>query len=133
MALNVYSLERDGEKSLSKNFKVREFRCKDGSDPIFIDSELVEILQKIRTHFGKAVNINSAFRTASHNAKQKNASRYSQHLYGRAADIWIAGVSVDTLAAYIETLLPNRGGIGRYYNDKFVHVDVRTAKSRWKG
>ena len=133
MALNVYSLERDGEKSLSKNFKVREFRCKDGSDPIFIDSELVEVLQKIRTHFGKAVNINSAFRTASHNAKQKNASHYSQHLHGRAADIWIAGVSVDTLAAYIETLLPNRGGIGRYYNDKFVHVDVRTAKSRWKG
>lgn len=133
MALNVYSLERDGEKSLSKNFKVREFRCKDGSDPIFIDSELVEVLQKIRTHFGKAVNINSAFRTASHNAKQKNASHYSQHLYGRAADIWIAGVSVDTLAAYIETLLPNQGGIGRYYNDKFVHVDVRTAKSRWKG
>lgn len=133
MALNVYSLERDGEKSLSKNFKVREFRCKDGSDPIFIDSELVEVLQKIRTHFGKAVNINSAFRTASHNAKQKNASHYSQHLYGRAADIWIADVSVDTLAAYIETLLPNRGGIGRYYNDKFVHVDVRTAKSRWKG
>lgn len=62
-----------------------------------------------------------------------DASHYSQHLYGRAADIWIAGVSVDTLAAYIETLLPNRGGIGWYYNDKFVHVDVRTAKSRWKG
>lgn len=133
MALNVYSLERDGEKSLSKNFKVREFRCRDGSDPIFVDSDLVEVLQKIRTHFGKEVNINSAFRTASHNAKQKKASSYSQHLYGRAADIWIAGVSVDTLAAYIETLLPNRGGIGRYYNDKFVHVDVRTAKSRWKG
>lgn len=133
MALNVYSLERDGEKKLSTDFRVREFRCRDGSDPIFVDSDLVEVLQKIRTHFGKAVNINSAFRTASHNAKQKNASRYSQHLYGRAADIWIAGVSVDTLAAYIETLLPNRGGIGRYYNDKFVHVDVRTAKSRWRG
>lgn len=133
MALNVYSLERDGEKKLSTDFRVREFRCRDGSDPIFVDSDLVEVLQKIRTHFRKAVNINSAFRTASHNAKQKNASRYSQHLYGRAADIWIAGVSVDTLAAYIETLLPNRGGIGRYYNDKFVHVDVRTAKSRWRG
>lgn len=47
----------------------------------------------------------------------------------KAADIWIAGVSVDTLAAYAETLLPNRGGIGRYYNDNFVHVDVRTARS----
>lgn len=133
MAINAYSLAKDGTKKLSTDFKVREFRCKDGSDPIFIDSELVEVLQKIRTHFGKVVNINSAFRTASHNAKQKNASHYSQHLYGKAADIWIAGVSVDTLAAYVETLLPNRGGIGRYYNDNFVHVDVRAAKSRWKG
>lgn len=131
MAINAYSLAKDSGKKLSANFTVKEFRCKDGSDPIFIDSELVELLQKIRNHFGKAVNINSAFRTASHNAKQKKASKYSQHLYGKAADIWIAGVSVDTLAAYVETLLPNRGGIGRYYSDNFVHVDVRATKSRW--
>ena len=96
-----------------------------------IDDELVALLQKIRDHFGKAVNINSAFRTASHNAKQKKAAKYSQHLYGKAADIWIAGVSVDTLAAYVETLLPGKGGIGRYHADGFVHVDVREVKSRW--
>ena len=70
MALNVYSLERDGEKSLSKNFKVKEFRCKDGSDPIFIDSELVEILQKVRDHFGSPVIINSAYRTAAYNLRK---------------------------------------------------------------
>lgn len=132
MAINAYSLARDGETYLSKNFQVHEFRCRDGSDPIFVDSDLVTLLQKIRNHFGKAVNINSAFRTASHNAKQKNAAKYSQHLYGKAADIWIKGVSVDTLANYAETLLPNTGGIGRYYTDGFVHVDVRKTKSRWK-
>lgn len=131
MAIKAYSYAKDESKALSKNFHVREFRCKDGSDPIFIDDELVTLLQKIRDHFGKAVNINSAFRTASHNAKQKKSSKYSQHLYGKAADIWIAGVSVDTLAAYVETLLPGKGGIGRYYTDGFVHVDVREVKSRW--
>ena len=125
MAIKAYSYAKDGSKALSKNFHVREFKCKDGSDPIFIDDELVALLQKIRDHFGKAVNINSAFRTASHNAKQ------SQHLYGKAGDIWIAGVSVDTLAAYVETLLPGKGGIGRYHADGFVHVDVREVKSRW--
>lgn len=46
MAINAYSLAKDGTKKLSTDFKVREFRCKDGSDPIFIDSELVEVLQK---------------------------------------------------------------------------------------
>ena len=132
MSINAYSLAKDGETYLSKNFQVKEFACEDGSDPIFVDSELVTVLQTIRDHFGKAVNINSAFRTASHNAKQKNAAKYSQHLYGKAADIWIKGVTVDVLANYIETLLPNTGGIGRYYTDGFVHVDVRKAKSRWK-
>ena len=91
MAIKAYSYAKDGSKALSKNFHVREFQCKDHSDPIFIDDELVTLLQKIRDHFGKAVNINSAFRTASHNARQKKASKHSQHLYGKAADIWIAG------------------------------------------
>ena len=36
MAINAYSLAKDGTKKLSTDFKVREFRCKDGSDPIFI-------------------------------------------------------------------------------------------------
>ena len=57
MAINAYSWAKDGEKNLSPSFKVREFRCSDNTDPIFIDSELVEILQKIRNHFGKPVNI----------------------------------------------------------------------------
>lgn len=30
MSVKTYSLKKDGEKQLSKNFKVREFRCKDG-------------------------------------------------------------------------------------------------------
>ena len=138
MSICAYSRAKNRADKLSPNFRVREFACKDGSDPIFVDDELVALLQKIRDHFGKAVNINSAFRTASHNAKQKKSSKYSQHLYGKAADIWIAGVSVDALAAYAETLLPNRGGIGVYPPKAgraggWVHVDTRPEKSRWRG
>ena len=132
MAIEAYSLARDGEKQLSANFKVREFYCRDGSDPIFVDSELVQCLQKIRNHFGKPVHITSGYRTAAYNArKDVGGAKFSQHQYGKAADIWIAGVSVDTLAAYVETLLPGKGGIGRYHADGFVHVDVREVKSRW--
>jgi uncharacterized protein YcbK (DUF882 family) len=127
--LNVYSLKKDGNKRLSTNFKVKEFACKDGSDPIFIDSELVEILQKIRTHFGKSVKITSAYRTPTHN-KSCGGTTYSQHLYGKAADIKISGVAPGKVAKYVETLLPN-GGIGIY--NTFVHIDVRSTKSRWQG
>ena len=44
-----------------------------------------------------------------------------------------------TVAAYAETLLPSRGGIGRYPKDAkhpkrvtgWVHIDTRANKSRW--
>lgn len=130
MAINAYSYAKDGTKFLSKNFRVREFRCQDDTDPIFVDSDLVDILQNVRDHFGKAVTITSAFRTASHNKKVGGAT-YSQHLYGKAADIKVSGVSPSRVAAYVETLMPNTGGIGRY--STFTHVDVRATKSRWNG
>lgn len=130
MTIRVYSKTKDGNKKLSTNFRVREFACSDRTDPIFIDSELVTILQKIRTHFGKAVTITSAYRTPTHN-KACGGTSYSQHLYGKAADIKLNGVSPKTVAAYAEKLLPNKGGIGIY--DTFTHIDVRDIKSRWKG
>ena len=130
MAINAYSLAKDGTTYISKNFRVREFACKDGSDPIFIDDELVSVLQQIRDHFGKAVTITSAYRTASHNKKVGGAT-YSQHLYGKAADIKVSGVAPSVVADYVETLMPGTGGIGRY--STFTHVDVRKVKSRWNG
>lgn len=128
--VRAYSKAKDGNTSLTKNFKVREFACSDGADVIFISMDLVEVLQKIRNHFGKAVNINSAYRTPAKN-KQVGGATYSQHLYGTAADITIKGVSPKEVAAFAETLLPKTGGIGIY--DSFTHVDVRAVKSRWNG
>lgn len=137
MAIQVYSNSKEGYKQLSPNFRVREFRCKDGSDPIFVDDALVSILQKIREHFGKALTITSAYRTPAHN-KACGGAAYSQHLYGRAADFKVAGVGPDTVAAYAETLLPDRGGIGIYPPKAgratgWVHIDTRPEKSRWRG
>lgn len=128
--MKVYSKSKDGNKKVSANFRVREFACKDGSDPIFIDSQLVTILQKIRTHFGRAVTINSAYRTPTHN-RSVGGSEFSQHTYGKAADIKINGVSPEKIATYAEKLLPGTGGIGVYKS--FCHIDVRVTKSRWNG
>ena len=130
MAIKAYSKAKDGEKKLSTNFRVREFACTDGSDPIFIDSELVNVLQKVRSHFGKSVTITSAYRTPTKN-KACGGSTYSQHMYGRAADVKISGVSPKKVAAYAETLLKNKGGIGIY--STFTHIDTRSTKSRWNG
>ena len=88
MAIKQYSLKTDGAKQLSPAFRVREFRCRDGTDTILIDEGLVVVLQCIREHFGKPVTITSGYRTASHNAKV-GGSKSSQHLLGRAADIQV--------------------------------------------
>ena len=130
MTIKAYSKAKDGKKKLSTNFKVKEFACTDGSDPIFIDSDLVNVLQKIRSHFGKSVTITSAYRTPGKN-KAVGGQAYSQHLYGRAADIKVKGVAPKKVAQYAETLLKNKGGIGTY--STFTHIDVRATKARWKG
>ncbi len=130
VSVKAYSKAKDGKNQVSKNFKVSEFACEDGSDPIFIAPELVTVLQKIRTYFGKPVTINSAYRTPTHN-KKVGGKTYSQHLYGTAADIVVKGVTPKKVAAYVEKIMPSKGGIGIY--SSFVHVDVRKAKSRWNG
>ena len=137
MSIHEYCLSRDSTRQLSPSFKVREFGCK-GSDVVLLDEELVVLLQCIREHFGKPVHITSGYRTAAHNAAV-GGSKSSQHLLGRAADFYVEGVDVATVAAYAETLLPGRGGIGRYPKDAshpkrrtgWVHIDTRADKSRW--
>lgn len=128
--LKCYSLSKNGVTKLSKDFRVREFRCKNGTDVIFVDTALVELLQKIRDHFGAPITINSAYRTPEYN-KKVGGSTYSQHQYGKAADIVVKGVKPAEVAAYAEQLMPSYGGVGRYAT--FTHVDTRDEKSRWNG
>ncbi len=128
MVVKICSRKRDGNTNLSTNFKVKEFACKDGSDKILIDTELVEVLQKIRDHFGKPVTINSAYRNSAYNKKIGGVSN-SQHTKGTAADVVVSGIKPEDVAKYAEYIMPNKGGIGLY--GSFVHVDVRSKRSRW--
>lgn len=116
-----------------KYFKPAEFQCKCGCGANNINHDLVKILEKVREHFGKPVIINSGVRCKTHNARVGGVSN-SQHLdtYGTAADIaTISGTTPSAMAAYVETLMPNTGGIGIY--SWGIHVDVRKTKARWNG
>lgn len=127
----VFSLAEDGEKQLTKNFKVREFACKDGSDPVLIHPALPVWCQMVRDKFGYSFSPNSAYRTVSYNAKLKDASPKSKHCYGMAVDIPAKdGTTPQQLYDFFEEILGDSGGLGIY--SWGVHVDPRPVKSRWK-
>lgn len=136
MAVNTYSMKKDWNKKISTHFSVYEFACSDHSDTVLVDSQLIDVLEQIRAHFGKAVHINSAYRTPAYNISIGGSPR-SQHCLGTAADIRIAGVDPIQIALYVSSLplYAKRGGIGYYsrvgLKDGFVHIDVRSWKSRW--
>ena len=120
----TYSKAKDGEKNISENFKVKEFACKDGTDKILIDVSFVQgPLQDIRTHFGKPVRINSAYRTEFYNKKVGGANN-SYHKKGRAFDIYIKGVTPREIAKYAASI--GIKGVIQYNN--FVHVDSRETR-----
>ena len=105
MSVKEYSLKRDGDQKVSADFRVREFRCKDGSDKILLSPETVKIIQSVRDYFGKPVTINSAYRTPQYNKKVGGASN-SQHVKGTACDIAVKDVPPKAVAAYLEAFFP---------------------------
>ena len=129
--IKEFSLKRDGNLQLSEHFKVKEFACKDGSDKVLIDIDLVNKLEIIRQYFNRPTTILSGYRTEEYNAKVSN-TKESQHCKGTAADIKIDGVSPIAVALYAEyVILKDTGGIGLYKGQAFTHVDVREKKTRW--
>ena len=50
---------------------------------------------------------------------------------GKAADIVVKGVPAADVADYCESLIRDRGGVGRYPG--FTHIDVRGSLARWRG
>jgi uncharacterized protein YcbK (DUF882 family) len=117
--------------NLSKNFKLSEFVCKDGSCKVLVIPELIEKLQAMRDKLGKPIQIVSGYRTPEYNKKVGGAPK-SQHVEGKAADIKVKGMSPLDLAFVAESI--GFKGIGVYTHDgnNFLHVDVRENKSYWK-
>ena len=131
--VKVYSKKANGNdyfyiNGKRTNFQIKEFACKDGSDEIKIDDELVEKLQILRSYYNKPLVINSGYRTNAHNTKV-GGSPNSQHLLGKACDIVIKGIMPKTLGELAKKI--GFTGVGIYKD--FVHVDTRLNVSYWNG
>jgi len=113
---------------LSKNFHRYEFTCNCGCGLDTVDVELIQIVQRIRDHFGKPVTINSGCRCEFWNTYHEGAMN-SQHLLGRAADLVVKDTKPSDVYEFLCDEYPDRFGFGSYEN--FTHVDSRVAKARW--
>lgn len=121
---------------LEKNFKLQEFRCKDGTD---VPEELMENVEKLaknlqvlRDHIQKPITIISGYRTPEYNKKCGGVKR-SQHLLAKAADIIVKDMTSlevrDTIIQLIKEGKMDPGGVGIY--PTFTHYDVRGKNARW--
>lgn len=110
-----------------KHFKKNEFTCKCGCGMNNISIELVKVLEDIRNHFGQPCTVTSGCRCATHN-KRVGGVQGSRHVVGKAADIYIKGVSANTLLTYTKQLVAQGKLRYTYTNNKnmngVVHVDV---------
>lgn len=106
---------------LSLNFSAWEFDCKHCGTLKGPAARLVEVLQRLRDSRGGPLNILSGYRCVYHNGRVGGSKR-SQHLYGRAADLYPGAVSVAECK--------RAGVIGcGIRQGSVVHVDVRPGRS----
>jgi len=122
----IIEFKRGVNKKLSNNFTTKEFECQCGKcDTQYVDSELLNRLEKIRLALGAPIKIMSGYRCKEHNAKVGGATK-SMHVFGRAADI--QAVDMLRLMMLVRTMFT---AIGDGRNKGFIHVDTRQVNAKW--
>jgi uncharacterized protein YcbK (DUF882 family) len=98
-----------------------------------IDRDLLHVLHKIQKQLGtvEPFHLISGYRSPKTNkalnARSRGVAKMSQHVYGKAADIYVPGRTLKQVQGAAKSL--RAGGVGRY--TEFVHVD--TGRVRYWG
>lgn len=108
---------------MSKYFSDEEVMCHCGCGGNETKAILLEYADRLREHVGQPLSCSCAYRCPEHNAEVGGVPD-SQHVQGLAMDVLVPeGMTVDELADH--AIAVGFDGIGRYYDDGFVHCDVR--------
>lgn len=113
----------------SEHFSAEELRCRgkgccDGGVGK-ISPRLLELLEQLRSDTGGLpLEISCAYRCPIHNAEIPGSAKFSQHMYGTAADVICPDhLEFGEFLWYVDQLPFD--GVGIYEDSGFIHVDVR--------
>lgn len=109
---------------LRQHFSKEEMACKHCGElpPYGMSDMLMDGLEDLRRRIGKPVIVSSGYRCPEWNKKSGGVYN-SQHVLGTGADIYVEGMSVYELAKICKEIFD---GVGEYYQQGFVHVDMRS-------
>jgi uncharacterized protein YcbK (DUF882 family) len=110
-------------------------RCHQSNETTTMDLRVIEYLNRLDHALGggNEIEIISGYRSPSYNGKLRSASKgvakHSLHMKGKAIDLAIAGISLETIRR--TALSFAAGGVGFYPKSGFVHIDSGDVRS-WK-
>ena len=87
-----------GTSASSSHFSKSEFKCGcrgrycSGYPAGNMSTKLLNILEALRSYYGKPITVTSGQRCTKYNNSLSGSSKTSAHLYGKAADIYIPGI-----------------------------------------
>jgi len=123
-----HELQCHGENP--ENYQAYGFDCGCGcgsSGADLIHEKLLELLDTARYNYGKPLSLSCAFRCDVHNQRVGGVVG-SEHTKGLAADVVCPDdLSVEDFACFLERCMDAlgiQGGVGRYPDNGFVHIDV---------
>lgn len=120
-------IEGEEDAWLTPGFRVADFASRDGSTLARISYRLVDGLERLRQEAG-SLGIISGYRNSAHNAAVGGVA-HSQHLEGKAADVWSAHHAPLDLARLALQTLGCEIGLG--LGPRSLHVDVRGELVTW--
>lgn len=104
------------------NFDEYEFRCRH-TGRCLMRAEFLDVLQAIRTEFGRPMVITSGYRDPSH-PQEVGKTIPGEHTLGTAADIAVSGAAaMDLLRIALAHRVP-RIGIKQHGPGRFIHLGL---------